>query len=58
MRFGAGDCSHDNGPSVPVVYDTGDKDSTTKLYRPIKGLYCSFQKLRNCNSREKKNLTT
>ncbi|NP_001187176.1 intelectin 3 precursor [Ictalurus punctatus] len=32
VRFGAGECKNDSGPSIPVVYDTGDKDSTTKLY--------------------------
>ncbi|KAI5103475.1 intelectin 3 precursor, partial [Silurus meridionalis] len=34
VRSGEGECTNDNGPSVPVVYDTGDKDSTTKLYGP------------------------
>lgn len=40
VRFGAGECKNDSGPSIPVVYDTGDKDSTTKLYGiTVKGLY-------------------
>lgn len=40
MRFGAGKCTDDNGPSVPVVYDTGDKNSTKNLYgATVKGLY-------------------
>lgn len=40
VRFGAGECKNDSGPSIPVVYDTGDKDSTTKLYGiTVKGVY-------------------
>ncbi|XP_027018872.2 intelectin 3 [Tachysurus fulvidraco] len=34
VRFGEGECKVDSGPSIPVVYDTGDKDSTTNLYGP------------------------
>lgn len=38
--FGAGECKDDNGPSIPVVYDTGDEKSTTNLYGPtVRGLY-------------------
>nr|XP_055050808.1 intelectin 3 [Misgurnus anguillicaudatus] len=32
LKFAAGECKADMGPSSPVVYDTGDKDSTTALY--------------------------
>lgn len=40
VRFGEGECKANSGPSIPVVYDTGDKDSTTNLYGPdVKGLY-------------------
>lgn len=34
VRFGAGQCKSDMGPSSSVVYDTGDKDSTSNLYGP------------------------
>ncbi|KAK2890558.1 hypothetical protein QQF64_006658 [Cirrhinus molitorella] len=37
VKFGAGQCKSDMGPSSPVVYDTGDKDSTAKLYGPSVG---------------------
>lgn len=43
MRFGAGKCKDNSGPSIPVVYDTGDKTSTTNLYGPTgNGLYHHF----------------
>lgn len=45
VRFGAGECKDDSGASTPVVYDTGDKDSTTNLYGEAgKGLYYYFSK--------------
>ncbi|XP_067312856.1 LOW QUALITY PROTEIN: intelectin 3 [Pseudorasbora parva] len=34
VRFGAGQCQSDVGAVSPVVYDTGDKDSTAVLYGP------------------------
>ncbi|XP_051505493.1 intelectin-like [Myxocyprinus asiaticus] len=34
VKFAAGDCKTDMGPSSPVLYDTGDKDSTADLYGP------------------------
>lgn len=34
MRFGVGTCNIDNGPAIPIVYDTGSEDSTKKLYGP------------------------
>lgn len=34
VRFGGGECNSNSGPSIPVVYDTGDKDLTTNLYGP------------------------
>ena len=37
VRFGAGQCKSDTGAVSPVVYDTGDKDSTAKLYGPSAG---------------------
>nr|ADK27721.1 intelectin [Hypophthalmichthys nobilis] len=37
VRFGAGECKSDTGAVSPVVYDTGDKDSTAKLYGPSAG---------------------
>ncbi|XP_051751427.1 intelectin-like isoform X2 [Ctenopharyngodon idella] len=32
VRFGIGTCLIDNGPAIPIVYDTGNADSTKKLY--------------------------
>ncbi|RXN04117.1 intelectin-like protein [Labeo rohita] len=34
VRFGAGACLTDNGPAIPIVYDTGNVDFNTKLYGP------------------------
>lgn len=34
MRFGIGTCNVDNGPAIPIVYDTGDVVSTKYLYGP------------------------
>ncbi|KAK2913849.1 hypothetical protein Q8A67_002248 [Cirrhinus molitorella] len=34
VRFGIGTCMTDNGPAVPIVYDTGDAISTKNLYGP------------------------
>ncbi|TRY81336.1 hypothetical protein DNTS_029762 [Danionella cerebrum] len=34
VRFGAGECLSNMGPNSPVVYDTGDKDSTKNFYAP------------------------
>lgn len=48
MRFGAGRCDSDAGAVSPVVFDTGDKDSTADLYGPSAGsteLYFTSQGL-------------
>ncbi|KAK7138483.1 hypothetical protein R3I94_013952 [Phoxinus phoxinus] len=37
VRFGAGRCGSDVGAVSPVVFDTGDKDSTADLYGPSAG---------------------
>ncbi|KAK7170457.1 hypothetical protein R3I94_000613 [Phoxinus phoxinus] len=34
VRFGVGTCNIDNGPAIPIVYDTGSEDSTKLLYGP------------------------
>lgn len=34
VRFGIGTCNIDNGPAIPIVYDTGSVESTKKLYGP------------------------
>ncbi|KAI4876777.1 hypothetical protein NFI96_008146, partial [Prochilodus magdalenae] len=34
VRFGIGACRIDNGPAVPVLYDTGNEASTRNLYGP------------------------
>ncbi|XP_066514751.1 intelectin-like isoform X2 [Hoplias malabaricus] len=34
VTFGIGVCLKDNGPTVPVVYDTGDEQSTREFYGP------------------------
>nr|XP_021333544.1 intelectin-like [Danio rerio]XP_693369.2 intelectin-like [Danio rerio] len=34
VRFGIGSCNIDNGPAVPIVYDTGNEESTKNLYGP------------------------
>ncbi|XP_073692717.1 intelectin-like [Garra rufa] len=34
VRFGIGTCLTDNGPAIPIVYDTGDAISTKNLYGP------------------------
>ncbi|XP_067235432.1 intelectin-like [Chanodichthys erythropterus] len=34
VSFGIGTCKTDNGPAIPIVYDTGNVDSTKKLYGP------------------------
>ncbi|XP_048014262.1 intelectin-like isoform X5 [Megalobrama amblycephala] len=34
VRFGIGTCNIDNGPAIPIVYDTGNLDSTKILYGP------------------------
>ncbi|XP_050972157.1 intelectin isoform X1 [Labeo rohita] len=35
VRFGIGTCITDNGPAIPIVYDTGDATSTKNLYGPV-----------------------
>ncbi|KAL1271347.1 hypothetical protein QQF64_030363 [Cirrhinus molitorella] len=40
VRFGIGTCTIDNGPAIPIVYDTGDAISTRNLYGPFsRGLF-------------------
>ncbi|XP_055768570.1 intelectin-like [Salvelinus fontinalis] len=34
VRYGAGNCN-DNGPSIPVEYDLGTKDTTKMFYAPL-----------------------
>ncbi|RXN34161.1 intelectin-like protein [Labeo rohita] len=34
VRSGFGTCITDNGPAIPIVYDTGDVESTKNLYGP------------------------
>lgn len=34
VRFNAGACNTDKGPTVPIVYDFGNAETTTKLYAP------------------------
>ncbi|XP_043099472.1 intelectin-like [Puntigrus tetrazona] len=34
VRFGIGACITDNGPSIPIVYDTGNVDYNRNLYGP------------------------
>uniref|UniRef100_A0A8C1MRE6 Fibrinogen C-terminal domain-containing protein n=1 Tax=Cyprinus carpio TaxID=7962 RepID=A0A8C1MRE6_CYPCA len=34
VRFGIGTCIVDNGPAIPIVYDTGNAISTKYLYGP------------------------
>ncbi len=34
MRFGLGACITDNGPAIPIVYDTGNVDYNKNLYGP------------------------
>ncbi|XP_066551758.1 intelectin isoform X2 [Amia ocellicauda] len=34
VKYKAGVCPDDNGPSIPIVYDKGDKASTAELYSP------------------------
>ncbi|KAI2662615.1 Intelectin [Labeo rohita] len=34
VRFGIGTCNINNGPAIPIVYDTGDAISTKYLYGP------------------------
>ncbi|KAL2094892.1 hypothetical protein ACEWY4_009611 [Coilia grayii] len=34
VRFNAGACPANNGPSVPIVYDEGDTGTTSNLYSP------------------------
>ncbi len=34
MRFGIGTCNIDNGPAIPIVYDTGNMITTKNLYGP------------------------
>ncbi|KAI4895256.1 hypothetical protein NFI96_000433 [Prochilodus magdalenae] len=34
LRFGLGECNKDAGPSSPVVYTTGDKETTKNFYGP------------------------
>ncbi|XP_059378570.1 intelectin-like [Carassius carassius] len=40
VRFGIGTCNVDNGPVIPIVYDTGNAISTKYLYgRYLRGLF-------------------
>ncbi|XP_063078345.1 intelectin-like [Engraulis encrasicolus] len=34
VRYGAGSCPANNGPSIPIVYDKGDAETTANLYGP------------------------
>ncbi|XP_026111823.1 intelectin [Carassius auratus] len=34
VKFGIGTCHNDNGPVIPIVYDTGNALSTQELYGP------------------------
>ncbi|KAG9259697.1 intelectin-like [Astyanax mexicanus] len=34
VKYGIGACLVNNGPAVPVVYDTGNRDYTSNLYGP------------------------
>ncbi|NP_001079040.1 35 kDa serum lectin precursor [Xenopus laevis] len=34
LKFGIGTCPKDHGPAVPIVYDLGNPDLTTKYYSP------------------------
>ncbi len=34
VRFGIGACITDNGPAIPIVYDTGNMDFNKNLYGP------------------------
>uniref|UniRef100_A0A8C1A1G4 Fibrinogen C-terminal domain-containing protein n=1 Tax=Cyprinus carpio carpio TaxID=630221 RepID=A0A8C1A1G4_CYPCA len=34
VRFGLGTCLTDNGPAIPIVYDTGNVDYNKNLYGP------------------------
>ncbi|XP_036379170.1 intelectin-like [Megalops cyprinoides] len=34
VKYLAGDCNKDRGPSVPIVYDLGNEETTTNLYGP------------------------
>ncbi|XP_073764649.1 intelectin-like [Danio rerio] len=34
LKYGLGSCNIDNGPAVPIVYDTGNTESTKLLYGP------------------------
>ncbi|XP_066530902.1 intelectin-like [Hoplias malabaricus] len=34
LRFGIGECTKDFGPSSPVIYDTGDSETTKNFYGP------------------------
>ncbi|XP_078525004.1 intelectin-1b-like [Lissotriton helveticus] len=34
LKYNGGSCPKDNGPAIPVVYDCGNTESTTKLYPP------------------------
>ncbi|XP_042583654.1 intelectin-like [Cyprinus carpio] len=34
VRFGIGTCNIDNGPAIPIVYDTGNTITTVNLYGP------------------------
>ncbi|XP_031443258.1 intelectin-like [Clupea harengus] len=34
VRYNAGACRTDNGPSIPVVYDYGNADTTSNFYGP------------------------
>ncbi|XP_062406203.1 intelectin-like [Sardina pilchardus] len=35
VRYNGGFCPGDNGPSIPVVYDYGNADTTRNLYGPV-----------------------
>ncbi|XP_078527173.1 intelectin-1-like isoform X2 [Lissotriton helveticus] len=34
LEYNGGSCPKDNGPSIPIVYDFGNTEITTKLYPP------------------------
>ncbi|OCT68880.1 intelectin-1-like [Xenopus laevis] len=34
VKYNAGSCPKDNGPAIPIIYDLGDPEQTSKLYSP------------------------
>ncbi|KAF4111172.1 hypothetical protein G5714_008203 [Onychostoma macrolepis] len=59
VRFGVGACITDNGPAIPIVYDTGNVDFNKNLYGPHSRIFnteraalalCSGVKPTGCNS--------